>query len=139
MDVAMTWWWLTTIILLFETVRDMKTMRIDERHIYLLFGYTLFLAIYLGTGFLEIVGFSLAAAIILASARKVLARGDQMILFNLLLGHHKTGSLILFVLTFTFVLIGYLLGVKIIAKKSGKAPAVPLLTVAHLLTIPAFF
>lgn len=138
MDVLTAWWYLAAFTLLIEAYRDWMTMKIDERHIYLLFGYTLFLGIHQGTNIVEVFGFMIAAGIVLLTSRSVLARGDQLVLFTLLFGHYKAGTVVWFVLTLAAMIISYAVG-KRIKKVSGKAPALPLITAAHLLTLPLLF
>lgn len=137
MDVYTTWWFLSAFVFILEAYRDLTTQKIDARHIYLVFGYTLFLGVEKGAGLLEIIGFSLAAGVVSLASRGVLARGDQLVLYALFFGHFVSGTLLWFVLCFVASLSAFVIMRRVRGRKD-KSPALPLIAGAHVLTLPFF-
>lgn len=98
-----TWFFLSSLVLLEQTSRDMKDMYVDERHNYLLFGYALFYALVSHLTLLDIILLTIVAIIIGATMAKsrVLAKGDQQAIMGLLFGNYAAGMLVWFLVYLT--------------------------------------
>lgn len=132
-DVVLSWCVLSLIVLFFQTVKDLRSMTVDERYNYLLMGYALFSAVSVGLSLGDILVLTAVSVVLGVAMRRsgVLAKGDQQAVYTLLLGNYATEMLVVFLLLLCTALLTAYLTVKLGRYGVSRIPAFPLILVAQ--------
>jgi len=133
MDLAGMWFFLSLLILVEQAYKDVKSMTVDDRYNYMLFGYAVFFALATGITILDILKFTLAAIIIGIAFRnsKIFAKGDQHAIMALLFGNYAAGVSAVFM----FILAVATLALFFFGRnRAERIPGFPVLFVVQLAT-----
>jgi len=134
MSLITSFYFVTVLMLVYNTYRDFKKSMIDERYNYFALGSTIMLVSYLNPG-LIIYLYIFLAIFIQIVAKKLLAEGDMMPIFWIMLGFGAIGvtKLITWLVIWGFYTFFYVLFLK--KEKIQKYPYYMVFLVSYVITI----
>ncbi len=131
------YYFLSILMLIYNTFRDIRTREIDERYNYFMFGATMMLLGYFKINIILVFILIFLTIIVILLTKKFMATGDLQALVWILLGfgaieHFK---IIKFLIAFTGLFILSFITKKLIKKEREETPGYILLLGAYLITI----
>ena len=132
-----TYYFLSLIMLIYNTFKDIKTREIDERYNYFAFGATFMLLAYFKTSIIFIFALSFLTGLIIFITKRFMALGDLQALTWILLGFGaiEQFKIVKFLIAFTMLLVITLITKKFIKREQEETPGYILILGSYIITI----
>lgn len=137
------YFFITTMMLIYNTYKDIKTMEIDSRYNFMAIGATMMLLAYFQTSFITLIVVSIVVSItmLIFNYKKFFASGDieAMSWVMFALGIFSYGKMIIFLILMTLFYSFNLVMLRLIKSHQKRVPAYCMILGSWLITLITFF